>query len=253
VVEIRGFEPRVRRFDSCPRNWLRVESCGLRVGKRRTSSLALHSKPSTVTAGSSSGKMRHSERRDVGPIPTPAIGLRVEDRMKHELPVRLSTLNDASPVVQRQRRLAYNQNTTVRVRPGLLNIDPLAEQSGVLATLSRWRSWVQVPSRGLNRARYAIGKAAKLKPSWFVGSTPSRASGTHASAEQGRAQVAVTHPPSGTGGSTPSRRTDWLRVESSGLRVRRRDFLADPQLSTIDSQPSTKTEGSRIRLAGPHC
>ena len=44
----------------------------------------------------------------------------------------------------------------------------LVEQPGVLATLSRWRSWVQIPSgalRSVNRRHGTqIGKAAKLKP-----------------------------------------------------------------------------------------
>lgn len=59
------------------------------------------------------------------------------------------------------------------------------------------------------------GKAAKLKTSWFVGSTPTRVTKTHASAGHWRAQVAVTHPPSGFGGSTPSRRTRTMTARSS--------------------------------------
>ncbi len=55
----------------------------------------------------------------------------------------------------------------------------------MLATLSRWRSGVQIPSGTLftrpNKDSIAL-------------------------AEHWRAQVAVTHPPSGFGGSTPSRR-----------------------------------------------
>jgi hypothetical protein len=47
----------------------------------------------------------------------------------------------------------------VQVHPGLLItnvIYVLAEQPGVLASLSRWRSWVQIPSRTLfHSARYA--------------------------------------------------------------------------------------------------
>ena len=64
-----------------------------------------------------------------------------------------------SPVVQRLRLLAYTQATMVQVHPGLLItqvIHVLAEQPGVLASLSRWRSWVQIPSRTLfHSARYA--------------------------------------------------------------------------------------------------
>ena len=44
--------------------------------------------------------------------------------------------------------------------------DVLVEQSGVLATLSRWRSWVQIPSGTLERLKgrhgTQTGKAAKL-------------------------------------------------------------------------------------------
>ena len=60
----------------------------------------------------------------------------------------------------------------------------------MLATLSRWRSWVRIPP---------------VLPGIHRGRSPDRA--TRASAGHWRAQVAVTHPPSGTGGSTPSRRT----------------------------------------------
>lgn len=52
----------------------------------------------------------------------------------------------------------------------------LAEQPGVLATLSRWRSWVQIPSRALDgRHGTPTGRAAKLKPWCPVGSNPTRA------------------------------------------------------------------------------
>ncbi len=38
------------------------------------------------------------------------------------------------------------------------------EESGVLATLSRWRSRVQIPSGALERRGTQTGKAAELKP-----------------------------------------------------------------------------------------
>jgi hypothetical protein len=47
---------------------------------------------------------------------------------------------------------------SVRVPPELLRIYVLVEQPGVLATLSRWRSWVQIPPGTLfvmKMARYA--------------------------------------------------------------------------------------------------
>jgi hypothetical protein len=134
-------------------------------------------------------------------------------------------------VVQRQRLLAYNQTTTVRVRPGLLKqfaqVRQLAERLGLNPSVCGFDSrlghqrqtwlgrqsadhlglepgmlWVRVPPELLDdyvlveqrsarhpvtveivgsnpiedaeTARYAIGKAAKLKPSWSVGSTPTR-------------------------------------------------------------------------------
>ena len=55
----------------------------------------------------------------------------------------------------------------------------LAEQPGVLATLSRWRSGVRIPSGTLIFGRHGavrkLEKAAKLKPSCAVGSTLTRA------------------------------------------------------------------------------
>ena len=81
----------------------------------------------------------------------------------------------------------------------------LAEQPGVLATLSRWRSGVQIPSGTLthdavrNPAKRRMRPTGVLpvgaRPSCIVGSTPSRVTEKHASAEHWRAQVAVTHPP----------------------------------------------------------
>ena len=99
----------------------------------------------------------------------------------------------------------------------------LAEQPGVLATLSRWRSGVQIPSgthfitrRGTQSGKAASTNDAFLK-SGIVGARnlsglwvrlPLASLSSIALAEHWRAQVAVTHPPSGFGGSTPSRRTD---------------------------------------------
>src|SRR6185312_13641662 len=90
----------------------------------------------------------------------------------------------------------------------------LVEQPGVLIALSRRRSWVQIPS-GTLMARYAnLGK--RPRPTFgrcpnlgelSVGSTPKACHWKHASAGHWRAQVAVTHPPSGIAGSTPARRT----------------------------------------------
>ena len=89
-------------------------------------------------------------------------------------------------------------------------------------------------------ARYAIWQSGECdhrsggaRPSCSVGSTPTRATAItsiaratsarrifvianeNASAGHWRAQVAVTHPPSGIGGSTPSRRTRSRTARSS--------------------------------------
>ena len=89
-------------------------------------------------------------------------------------------------------------------------------------------------------ARYVIWQSGECdhrsggdRPSCSVGSTPSRATAItfiaratsarrifvianeRASAGHWRAQVAVTHPPSGIGGSTPSRRTPSRTARSS--------------------------------------
>ena len=93
----------------------------------------------------------------------------------------------------------------------------LAEQPGVLATLSRWRPRVQIPSGTLGKTvRYANRKSGEVQT--FVSlwvQLPSVPLKQQASAGHWRAQVAVTHPPSGTGGSTPSRRTRSRTARSS--------------------------------------
>lgn len=115
---------------------------------------------------------------------------------------------------------------------------PLAEQSGVLATLSRWRSWVQIPSRGLVWRGTQLAKRQSSNLCDSVGSTPTRATAittiartkfvrkifviTNENALAGHWRTAVffrggavTHPPSGIGGSTPSRRTRTATTRSS--------------------------------------
>jgi hypothetical protein len=52
------------------------------------------------------------------------------------------------------------------------------EQPGVLATLSQWRSRVQIPPGALKKEGWhgtQTGKATRLKPGDSVGSTPTRA------------------------------------------------------------------------------
>jgi hypothetical protein len=135
---------------------------------------------SRTFAGSSNGRMRRPERRDVGPIPTPAawrckalvVSVKTNCCDVASLYLRLTTNDFPSPVVQRQRLLSYKQETMVQFHPGLLkkcgrrsaeggrdsefsfHTPPsnfplryvLVEQPGVLACLSRRRSWVQIPS-----------------------------------------------------------------------------------------------------------
>ena len=85
-----------------------------------------------IDAGSSNGRTGRSERSGVGSIPAPATR-KTEVIRPDEEPVsktgavtplwvrvpRLPLLIN-SPVVQRQRLLAYTQATAVQVRPGLL-------------------------------------------------------------------------------------------------------------------------------------
>ncbi len=173
-----------------------------------------------------------------------------------------------SLVVQRQQRLAYNQNTTVRVRPRLLRqfaqvlpigraarlkiawlrvrVPPwasrrtwLGRQSADHLRLERGMLWVRVPpelfstntssrsspecsppcqggDRGFKSHRGRLWLGRQLAD--HLGSNPGMLwvrlppellnAISNASAGHWRAQVAVTHPPSGIGGSTPSRRTD---------------------------------------------
>jgi hypothetical protein len=84
-----------------------------------------------IDAGSSNGRTGRSERSGVGSIPTPGTLRKSSGRMRSlsrkqvrvtPLRVRVSRLplEMNSPVVQRQRLLAYTQATAVQVRPGLL-------------------------------------------------------------------------------------------------------------------------------------
>ena len=100
----------------------------------------------------------------------------------------------------------------------------LVEQSGVLATLSRWRPRVRIPPGALVERRSRKG----------------------ASAGQRSAQVAVTHPPSGIAGSSPARRT---RFASRHQRIPRRG--GRPAGSHKAGPPgSTPGPGTRIRRHG---
>jgi hypothetical protein len=89
-------------------------------------------------------------------------------------------------------------------------------------------------------ARYATGKAAKLKPWCLWVRLPPVLLEQHASAGHWRAQVAVTHPPSGCAGSTPARRTDNMARSSSGR-------MRDPHSRGTGSIPVRVTDTAKWR------
>ena len=209
-----------------------------------------------------------------------------------------------SPVVQRQRRLVHIQETMVRFHPGLLTMPRYANRqsgsaqtrgfagsipalgtrrntsswsSGVLACLSRRRPWVQIPSGTLSTTWHGTptGRATDFKRPWLWFRLPPVLLIQHASAGHWRAPVAVTHPPSGCGGSTPSRRTDNMARSSNGsgyetlnlvIRVRLpygllSDFIAgatgvQPARAPTEGWSAAGTLGSIPRPAtcrGPPC
>ena len=121
----------------------------------------------------------------------------------------------------------------VRVPPELLEKTfVLVEQPGVLATLSRWRSRVQIPSGTLlTMARYANRQSGQAQTLVTAGSTPACATHevNHPSAGHWRAQVAVNHPPSRMCrfNSCPTDlaiRPVRLSVQDGGLSSRRGGF-----------------------------
>jgi hypothetical protein len=83
----------------------------------------------------------------------------------------------------------------------------------MLATLSRWRSSVQIrsgtPFRSIQTARYANWQSGEAQTFADCG-FDSHPCYLHASVGHWQASVAVTHPLSSFAGSTPARRTDIL-------------------------------------------
>ena len=106
----------------------------------------------------------------------------------------------------------------VRIPPELLANNTSSWSSGVLACLSRRRSWVQIPSGTLEQDG-AVRKPVKRRSSnlrdrlWVR--LPPVLLDQHASAGHGRAQLPVKQPPPGCAGSTPARRTDDNMARSS--------------------------------------
>ena len=124
----------------------------------------------------------------------------------------------------------------------------------MLATLSRWRRgfkshrgrligavrnwqsgeaqtfvilWVRLPPASLI---LDIARAPPARQTFVIANKK-------ASAGHGRAQVAVTHPPSGIGGSTPSRRTGWVKGQWLRVEGGKAEVLSVSQLSTPNPQP----------------
>src|SRR5215471_134270 len=90
----------------------------------------------------------------------------------------------------------------------MVSIFVLVEQPGVLATLSRWRSWVQIPSGTLAGTvrKPAKRPSSNLGDRFWVRFPPVLLK--NASAGHWRASLPVKQPPFGCAGSTPARRTD---------------------------------------------
>ena len=128
----------------------------------------------------------------------------------------------------------------VRVPPELFDEDTSSRSSLECSPPCHGGDVGSNPIEDADMARYAIWQSGECdhrsggaRPSCSVGSTPSRATAItfiaratstrrifvianeNASAGHWRAQVAVTHPPSGIGGSTPSRRTSSRTARSS--------------------------------------
>ena len=111
-------------------------------------------------------------------------------------PVRLPP----EPLERRESSVQSREVVHSRVMPCRRHnpaLPVLAEQPGVLATLSRWRSWVQIPSGTLAIMRRGtpIGRAAKLKPWCLWVRLPPVLLKQHASAGHWRAHGAVTPTP----------------------------------------------------------
>ena len=77
-------------------------------------------------------------------------------------------------------------------------------------------TWVQIPSRTLIWHGTQSGKAAKLKPSWSVGSTPTRVNETLCVGWALACPSGCNPPASCSAGSTPARRTRPSARSSSG-------------------------------------
>jgi hypothetical protein len=163
----------------------------------------------------------------------------------------------------------------VRIPPGSsIGQDALAEQPGVLASLSARRPGVRIPSGALDMdaAWYAKRQSGGAQTSVPVGSTPTSAtltvpssSGQDACLTSRIAQVRVlpgrlaqglqvlraAHLP---GTEAVRVRVSGRPLTNDGPMVQRDDVALAWRRSGFDSRwVHWQTEGSRIRLAGPRC
>ncbi len=130
----------------------------------------------------------------------------------------------------------------------------------VPATLSRWRSWVRIPSETLRRGelfRGTVRKSAKRRSSNLRGLwvrlplVPLREN-KYASAGHWRAPVVVTHPPDGIAGSTPARRTHQFEMRRTvrPVRLLAQDGGPSSRKGGFDSRTGRSREKNRQQKGG---
>jgi hypothetical protein len=140
----------------------------------------------------------------------------------------------------------------VRVHPGPLHQQlnhVLAEQPGVLASLSRWRSWVQIPSRTLfHSARYANWQSGEAQTFAICG-FDSRPCHWRASLSTNRVVflVAVCKTVVNEISEVDDERFESFTTHSMPCRIERRPV----RLSAQDGGPSSRKGGFDSRTG--HC
>ena len=115
------------------------------------------------------------------------------------------------------------------------------EQPGVLATLSRWRPWVQIPSGTLdNMARYANRQSGQAQTLVIVGSTPTCATYWVVLLAAACKAVVAKQARWATRGSIPSQPTETNMARSSNGR------MSGPQPGDAGSTPVRATHGEVV-------
>ena len=110
------------------------------------------------------------------------------------------------------------------------------EQPGVLATLSRWRPWVQIPPGTLdNMARYANRQSGQAQTLVIVGSTPTCATYWVVLLAAACKAVVAKQARWATRGSIPSQPTETNMARSSNGR------MSGPQPGDAGSTPVRAT------------